>query len=191
MQPEIAALRLGPPAHNTEGPTFVQVDPTHSTTHHATVKTGSGAGSRLLTIGYQGRSLPDLVARLRARDVRLLVDVREVARSRRPEFNQRRLAAALDEAGIAYRHSPELGSPGSLRRALYESGDFERFAGLYLAYVRRWRMDDVAGLTRAVRREGTVCILCYESDAASCHRHIVATEAMRARGGTHLVVEHL
>lgn len=155
------------------------------------MRTEPASGSRLLTIGYQGRSLAELVARLRARDVRLLVDVREVARSRRPEFNQGRLAAALDAAGIGYRHAPDLGSPGSLRRALYETGDFERFAGLYLAYVRRWRMDDVANLTRTVRREGTVCILCYESDAASCHRHIVATEALRARGGAHLVVEHL
>jgi len=149
------------------------------------------SGSRLLTIGYQGRSLDALVRRLRSRDVRLLVDVREIARSRRPEFNQSRLSAALKRAGIGYQHVPELGSPSTMRRALYESGDFEHFAGLYLAYVRRWRLDDVASLTRLVRREGTVCILCYENEATACHRHIVASEALRARGGSHLVVEHL
>lgn len=167
------------------------VDLTRPTTHHAPVRTASTSGSRLLTIGYQGRSLADLVGRLQARDVRLLVDVRETARSRRPEFNQNRLAAALDAAGIAYRHSPELGSPGSLRRALYESGDFERFAGLYLAYVRRWHSEDVSDLSRAVRREGPVCILCYETDASACHRGIVASEALRARGGRGIIVEHL
>jgi uncharacterized protein (DUF488 family) len=149
------------------------------------------SGSRLLTSGYQGRSLEALVRRLRSRDVRLLVDVREIARSRRPEFNQTRLAAALERAGIRYRHAPELGSPSTMRRALYASGDFERFAGLYLAYVRRWRLDEFASLTRLVRREGTVCILCYENDATACHRHIVASEALRARGGGGLTVEHI
>lgn len=149
------------------------------------------SSSRLLTIGYQGRSLAQLVRHLRRRDVRLLIDVREIARSRRAEFNGSRLADALARAGIRYQHVPELGSPSSLRRALYESGDFERFADLYLAFVRRWRTDDVAGLTQIVRREGIVCILCYESDATLCHRHIVAAEAMRSRGGAHLVIEHL
>jgi uncharacterized protein (DUF488 family) len=149
------------------------------------------SGSRLLTIGYQGRSLEALVRRLRSRDVRLLVDVREIARSRRPEFNQARLSGALGRAGIRYQHAPELGSPSSLRRALYESGDFDRFADLYLAYVRRWRTDDVADLTRAVRREGRLCILCYESDARLCHRGIVASEVLRARGGKGLLVEHI
>lgn len=149
------------------------------------------SGSRLLTIGYQGRSLDELVRRLRRRHVRLLVDVREVARSRRPEFNGSRLADAVGRAGVRYQHAPALGSPSSLRRTLYESGDFERFADLYLAFVRRWRTDDVAGLTRLVRREGSVCILCYEHDAMVCHRHIVATEALRARGGGALVIEHL
>ncbi len=149
------------------------------------------SGSRLLTIGYQGRSLAELVRRLRSHDVRLLVDVREIARSRRPEFNGARLAHALEHAAIRYQHAPELGSPSSLRRVLYETGDFERFADLYLAYVRRWRADDVVGLTRLVQREGTVCILCYESDATQCHRHIVAAEALRSRGGRQLVIEHL
>jgi uncharacterized protein (DUF488 family) len=135
--------------------------------------------------------LPDLVRRLGERRVVVLIDVREIARSRRPEFNAAPLAAALHRAGIRYEHAPQLGSPTRLRKALYESGDFDRFAGLYLAYVRRWRTDDVADLMRAVRREGTVCILCYESDAEMCHRHIVAAEALRVRGGRGLVVEHI
>jgi uncharacterized protein (DUF488 family) len=161
-----------------------------ATDHPRHMSPEPASGSRLLTIGYQGRSLSDLVRRLRQRRVVLLVDVREIARSRRPEFNAAPLAAALERAGIRYEHAPQLGSPTRLRKALYESGDFERFAGLYLAFVRRWRTDDVADLARVVRREGTVCILCYESDAELCHRHIVATEALRARGGD-FIIEHL
>ncbi len=149
------------------------------------------SGSRLLTIGYQGRSLTELVRRLRNRDVRLLVDVRERARSRRPEFNQSRLSAAVVSARIAYVHLPSLGSPIKIRRALYETGDFERFAGLYLAYVRRWRLDEVAVLASYVRQQGTVCILCYESGAELCHRSILANEALRIRARPYFSIEHI
>ncbi len=136
------------------------------------------ATERLVTIGYQGRSLHGMIARLVANDVRLLLDIRAVARSRRPEFNAKRIAAAAGAAGIAYRHVPELGSSRKLRAHLYETRDFDRFAGLYLAYVRRWRLPEVHSVAKAARA-GTVCILCYEADHALCHRGIVASEALR------------
>jgi uncharacterized protein (DUF488 family) len=134
---------------------------------------------RLVTIGYQGRSLDGLVRRLVANDVRLLLDIRQVARSRRPDFNGSRIASAVAAAGIRYRHVPNLGSSRRLRTHLFETRDFDRFAGLYLAYVRRWRLADVRAVASAARREGTVAILCYESDHAACHRGIVAAEALR------------
>lgn len=157
--------------------------------HHPAVAQELASGSQLLTIGYQGRSVSDLVRRLRAHDVRVLVDVRERALSRRPDFNGVRLSAALERAGIVYRHIPELGSKSSLRQTLWETKDFERFAGLYLAYLRRWRLGDVNVLARLVHREGVVCILCYELDADSCHRRILAEEAQRQ--GRRFEVLHL
>lgn len=134
---------------------------------------------RLVTIGYQGRSLDGLVRRLARHDVRLLLDIRKVARSRRPEFNGQRIADALERAGIGYEHVPNLGSSPALRAHLYETNDFDRFAGFYLAYVRRWRVSEVRAVANAARREGTIAILCYESDHSACHRGIVAAEALR------------
>src|SRR5438445_5775985 len=125
---------------------------------------------RLATIGYQGRTLRQLVRRLRQHDVRVLLDIRKVARSRRPDFNGSRIEIAVARAGIEYRHLPELGSSRRLREHLYDTGDFERFRGLYLSYVRRWRLSEVHALAKEARREGTICILCYESDPADCHR---------------------
>src|SRR3990170_5497842 len=127
---------------------------------------------RLVTIGYQGRSLDELVRRLVRNEVRLLLDVRQIARSRRPEFNGTRIAAAAEKAAIRYRHVPLLGSSRRLRAHLFETRDFERFAGFYLAYVRRWRLADVRAVATAARREGVICILCYEHEAATCHRGI-------------------
>lgn len=134
---------------------------------------------RLVTIGYQGRSLDDLVRRLVRNDVQLLLDIRQSARSRRPEFNGSRIAEAATHVGIRYRHVPSLGSSRHLRAHLYETGDFDRFAGFYLGYVRRWRRKDVRDIAAAARREGTVAILCYEADHELCHRGIVAAELLR------------
>lgn len=143
----------------------------------------------LLTIGYQGRSLNQLVTRLRSHDVRTLVDIREVARSRRPDFNQRQLAEAVEAAGIGYLHMPQLGSKTAARRELHETGDFDRFAGLYLSYVRRWRLAQVRELCRLADQSGAVCILCYEADHDQCHRSIVASEV--ARLTSRVLVQHL
>src|SRR5207237_3004513 len=130
----------------------------------------------LLTIGYQGRTLSQLVARLVKRDVRVLIDIREKARSRRPEFNERQLADAVRRRGIEYLHLPSLGSKTAARRELYATGDFERFAGFYLSYVRRWRIPEVRELYRLIYREGVVCILCYEADTDQCHLSLVGSE---------------
>ena len=43
--------------------------------------------------------------------VKLLVDVRAVASSRRPGFSKNQLAAGLDERGISYLHLRGLGTP--------------------------------------------------------------------------------
>ena len=54
---------------------------------------------------------------LEAAGVKLLVDVRAVASSRRPGFSKNQLAAGLDERGISYLHLKGLGTPKSGREA--------------------------------------------------------------------------
>jgi hypothetical protein len=60
----------------------------------------------LATIGYEGASLGEVIRRLTDAGVRLVIDVRAVAASRRPGFSKTVLSASLGEAGIDYRHSP-------------------------------------------------------------------------------------
>ena len=75
----------------------------------------------LVSVGYEGRSVDELIAVLRRYDVSLLVDVRLNAISRRPGFSKRALAEALHAAGIEYRHAPELGNPKE-NRAAFRAG---------------------------------------------------------------------
>ena len=134
----------------------------------------------LFTVGYQGASAVSVIARLRRHGVRTLLDVRERARSRRPEFNRARLEAALAAHGIAYVHDAELGSPVRIRRKFYEGGDYPEFARSYRAYLRRWRLPQVRRLAWLSSRT-SVALLCYEADAEACHRGILAKETRALR----------
>ena len=61
-------------------------------------------GKKLFTIGYEQTPAKAVLDELEQAGVKLLVDVRAVASSRRPGFSKNQLAAGLDERGIAYVH---------------------------------------------------------------------------------------
>jgi uncharacterized protein (DUF488 family) len=125
------------------------------------------------TIGYEGTTPAALIATLRQAGVATLVDVRALANSRRPGFAKRALSAALEEAGIAYRHLPALGTPAAGREAVRAGRPevMRRIFGRHLAGVEAQAA--LADL-RAEARSGPVCLLCLEADPAQCHRTLVA-----------------
>lgn len=64
--------------------------------------------ARKITIGYE-QSRPDAVlAALKKARLQSLADTRAVAASRKPGFSKHRLAAALDQVGIAHLHLQKL-----------------------------------------------------------------------------------
>ena len=84
----------------------------------------------LFTIGYEQATQDALIGELKRSKVKLLVDTRAVAASRRPGFSKRQLAASLDEAGIAYLHLQKLGTPAD-GRAAARSGDLKTLWKIY------------------------------------------------------------
>ena len=93
--------------------------------------------------------------------------------------NAKRLQRALDEAGIAYRHLPELAPTTELRQLQYA----QDARGRGQAQPRGAR----AGLRRALPREilaraplpelpaqGLAALFCVERDPEACHRSLVA-----------------
>ena len=69
------------------------------------------------TIGYEQAKVDAVIGELHRAGVRLVVDTRAVAASRRPGFSKRQLAAGLDAAGIGYLHLQKLGTPKEGREA--------------------------------------------------------------------------
>ena len=83
--------------------------------------------TKIWTSGYEKVGVPDFIATLKAAKIKTLIDVREVANSRRAGFSKKALAASLDEAGIAYIHMKPLGTPKLGREA--EGLDFPPYPG--------------------------------------------------------------
>lgn len=122
----------------------------------------------ILTIGYQGYSLRELVCALKEHNVKTLVDVRYDAHSRRPEFRKGYLEKTIEEAGVEYIHRPELGTPTQLRKRITDEKSgaevfklyFERISRVNLRYV-----EAVADLARQKR----VALMCMEREPKRCH----------------------
>jgi uncharacterized protein (DUF488 family) len=142
------------------------------------------AKPKLFTIGYE-QSIPDaLIGELKRAKVKLLVDVRAVASSRKPGFSKRQLAATLDENGIAYLHLQKLGTPAE-GRAAARSGDFKTLWKIYEKQLKTPEAKDAMAELLAIVQSGTrVCLLCFERDVAHCHRQRIAEIVHERTGAT-------
>jgi uncharacterized protein (DUF488 family) len=129
--------------------------------------------SELLTIGYEGCTIDDVLAELRAAKVKLLIDVRAVPQSRKPGFSKRQLAAGLDESGIAYVHLQALGTPKPGRDAV-RSGHPERMEVIFREHMTSDRAQAELAQAKLLARERRACLLCFEQDPMMCHRRFVA-----------------
>jgi uncharacterized protein (DUF488 family) len=140
---------------------------------------------KLFTIGYEQTPAKAVLDELERTGVKLLVDVRAVAASRRAGFSKKQLAAGLDARGISYLHLRGLGTPKNGRDAA-RSGKFDALHKIYAAHLKtpqaREELDELSTL---VKKAGPVCILCYERDHAQCHRQWIA-EIIEDRDGVRI-----
>lgn len=137
------------------------------------------------TIGHSTRTIGELIALLRENGVTMIVDVRRFPGSRRfPQFGRDALAAALAEAGIAYRHEEALGgrrsgdpSAGPSPNTAWRVAAFRAYADYMATPPFR------AALQRLMEdaEHGRPAILCAEAVPWRCHRRLI-TDALLARG---------
>jgi len=143
---------------------------------------------KIFTIGYEQVSSRAVLDELVQAGVKLLVDVRAIASSRRAGFSKTQLAAGLNERGIGYVHLRGLGTPKQGRDAR-RKGDVATMKKIYDAHLKTLQaekeMDELADL---VKTSGPVCLLCFERDHIHCHRHFIA-EIIEKRD--HVTTENL
>ncbi|WP_120717736.1 DUF488 domain-containing protein [Tsuneonella amylolytica] len=126
----------------------------------------------IFTIGYEQATQAALVAALAGAGVEVLADIRYLPLSRRPGFSKSGLKAAVEEAGIAYRHFRHLGTPAE-GRAAARRGDHGELARIYAGQLELpealAQMAEIRDLAETKR----VALLCYERAAAECHRSLL------------------
>jgi uncharacterized protein (DUF488 family) len=127
---------------------------------------------RCYSIGYEGFTLDGLVQNLVQHGIDLVVDVRFNAVSRKPGFSKKSLSAAIERAGIEYRHEPTLGNPPENRAAFGSPQTIEQGRDVMrrrLANESRAAVETLAEQTRTKR----VAVLCLERSTDACHRAVV------------------
>jgi len=130
------------------------------------------------TIGHSTRTIDEFTGLLRDSEVKLVVDVRTVPRSRtNPQYNADVLPDNLAPAGIGYEHVAQLGGLRSKVRSVaptvngfWTNDSFHNYADYALGETFR------AGLARliALGRERRCAIMCAEAVWWRCHRRIIA-----------------
>jgi len=134
------------------------------------------------TVGHSTRPIDEFIGLLVTHQINLLVDVRTVPRSRyNPQFNTHTLAQSLREAGLQYRHLPEL---GGLRKPKKDSlNDGWRNAS-FRGYADYMQTDTFHRALEKLMAYGTgtrTAIMCAEAVPWRCHRSLIA-DALVSRG---------
>lgn len=138
----------------------------------------------VMTVGHSTRPIKEFIQLLKAHEVKRLVDVRTVPRSRHnPQFNRGQLSPSLHSARLHYRYMPGLGGFRHARIDSLNTGwhnaSFRGFADYMQTPEFRNNLDDLIELSKAER----VAIMCAEAVPWRCHRSLIA-DALLARGIT-------
>ena len=134
--------------------------------------------TQVVSIGYERRTVDELVRVLREAHVTKVLDLRAVPLSRKPGFSKKALASRLAAEGIDYIHLPEAGNPYRAQ------GDRGVCLQLYSTYLRE--NPSIIDLVIAALAEPATAVLCYERQHACCHRSILL-QALQERIGVRVV----
>ena len=128
----------------------------------------------LYTVGHSTHPIGRFLALLEQHEIRLLVDVRSVPRSRRhPQFNREALAASLKDAGVEYEFlGRELGARAE-DPLLCENGRVS-YSRLAATGLFQFGLDKLLVLGASKR----AAIMCAEKEPLDCHRTLLVARAI-------------
>ena len=133
----------------------------------------------IYTVGHSNHPIAHFLTLLQGQGVNLLADVRSTPYSRfNPQFRRDPLSHALAERGIEYLFLGEELGARSKDRACYEKDGRVSYRKLAQSELFRQGIDRLL----AAAKTHTVAIMCAEKDPLDCHRTILVTRELVARG---------
>lgn len=127
-------------------------------------------GPGLLTVGYEKKSLEEVLFALYRENVSVLVDVRRNPISRKAGFSKTALTQACGLMGIRYAPARGLGIASEARRSIKTAEEREELLNRYSAALQcksfEGRLEDLRWMAGRER----VALLCFERHACECHR---------------------
>ena len=132
----------------------------------------------VFTIGHSTRTIAAFGALLSEAEVRVVVDVRSIPRSRtNPQFNIESLPGSLAEFGVGYQHMPDLGGRRHRPRSappspntFWRNESFRSFAD----YAETDEFSVGLARLRDLAHRSRCAIMCSEALWWRCHRRIIS-----------------
>jgi uncharacterized protein (DUF488 family) len=138
----------------------------------------------LFNIGYEGKSVEQFINQLVINDVRLLVDVRKNALSKKYGFSKSQISRTCESMNITYIHLPELGIDSEKRRDLHSIADYNRLFKEYETSVLQPAENCNNEILEKLRIYKRVALMCFEKEAIMCHRGRIVNHLNKLLEGT-------
>jgi uncharacterized protein (DUF488 family) len=130
------------------------------------------------TIGHSTRGIDEFIALLNEAEVRVVIDVRTIPRSRtNPQYNADTLPQSLAPFQIGYRHIAALGGLRGHKAAVpdgvngfWENKSFHNYADYAMSESFRTGLAEL----REIGHAATCATMCAEAVWWRCHRRIIA-----------------
>ncbi len=136
----------------------------------------------LFTIGHSTHPINEFVGLLKVYNIRQLVDVRTIPKSRHnPQFNEKILALQLKKSEIQYSHNKNL---GGLRHVKKDSINMGWRNASFRGYADYMQTDEFSNAleklkTKALKK--TTVIMCAEALPWRCHRSMIADAMVKQK----------
>lgn len=142
----------------------------------------------IFTFGYEGLSLAQFFSTLQLNDIERIVDVRQMPLSRKKGFSKNALAESAESHNIDYIHQVALGCPRFIRDQYRLDNNWRDYETHFQEYIET-QDEEIEALTLLCEQQ-RCCLLCFEANALSCHRSLVARRA-RDLSNSPLEIVHL
>jgi uncharacterized protein (DUF488 family) len=125
----------------------------------------------VFSIGYEMRSVDQLINELIMNNVQMIVDVRHNAFSMKRDFIGSTLEKFLSKVGIKYLHFKEVGIPSEIRNK-YLKEDRDELLQEYYNYINIHK-SSLNKIHKIYQKGYRIALLCFERNAFECHRSMI------------------